>query len=194
VDVLSVLNFVLSVVIGLLILVALVVLHEFGHGLVAKWNGVRVKEFGVGFPPRAKGWTVSKSILGKDVLYSLNWLPLGGFVSLQGENDASDKPGDFGAASFWVKTKILLAGVFVNWVTAAVLLSVVAAMGIPKMMNNQFMIASDTAVDKQPVLVESVSKGLPAEAAGVVVGDQLVSVAGVQMEDATKLTEVTKAN
>lgn len=193
-DVLSVLNFILSVIIGLLILVALVVLHEFGHGLVARRNGVKVKEFGVGFPPRAKGWTVPKSILGKNVIYSLNWLPLGGFVSLKGENDSSDLPGDFGAASFWVKTKILLAGVLVNWVTAAVLLSVVAAMGIPKIIDNQFMIASDTAVDKQPVLVDSVSKGLPADKAGIAVGDQLVSVAGTTMDDATKLISITKAN
>lgn len=193
-DILGTLNFILSVVIGLLILVALVAMHEFGHGVVARRNGVRVKEFGIGFPPRAKGWNVKKSVLGKNVLYSLNWLPLGGFVNLQGEHDADSKKGDFGAATFWAKTKILLAGVFVNWVTAAVLLTVVALMGMPKLIEGQFMMPSDTIVNAQPVTVAAVSSGLPAEKAGIRVGDELVSVAGVTIDDATQLTAITKEN
>lgn len=193
-DILGTLNFILSVGIGLVILVILVAMHEFGHGVVARRNGVRVKEFGIGFPPRAKGWTVKNSVLGTNVLYSLNWLPLGGFVSLQGENDASRKKGDFGAASFWAKTKILLAGILVNWVTAAVLLSIVAAMGIPKMIDRQFMMSSDTAVQMAPVTVVALSGGLPAEKAGIQRGDELVSVAGVPLSDAAKLTALTKEN
>ncbi len=193
-DILGTLNFILSVVIGLLILVALVAMHEFGHGVVARRNGVRVEEFGIGFPPKAKGWNVKKSWLGKDVLYSLNWLPLGGFVKLRGENDSASKQGDYGAATFWSKTKILLAGVFVNWITAAVLLTIVAVMGIPKMIDGQFMVASDTAVDQQPVTVAAVTKGLPADKAGIQQGDELVSVAGTTLDDATKLVELTKAN
>lgn len=193
-DILATLNFILSVVIGLVILTILVATHEFGHGVVARRNGVKVEEFGIGFPPRVKGWKVKNSILGKNVLYGLNWLPLGGFVKLQGENDASTSKGDYGAASFWAKTKILLAGVFVNWLTAAVLLSIVAAMGIPKMIDGQFMIASDTVIHTQPVTVDSISSGLPAEKAGLKVGDELVSVAGTTMTDATKLVELTKAN
>ncbi len=193
-DILATLNFILSVVIGLIILTILVATHEFGHGVVARRNGVKVEEFGIGFPPRIKGWNVKNSVLGKNVLYGVNWLPLGGFVKLQGENDASTGKGDYGAASFWAKTKILLAGVFVNWVTAAVLLSVVAAMGIPKMVDDQFMIASDTVIRTQPVTVDSVSSGLPADKAGLKVGDELVSVAGTTMNDTTKLVELTKAN
>lgn len=191
-DILGTLNFILSVIMGLVILVILVAMHEFGHGVVARRNGVRVKEFGIGFPPRAKGWVVKKSVLGKNVLYSLNWLPLGGFVNLQGENDSSTKKGDFGAASFWAKTKILLAGVFVNWVTAAVLLTVVAAIGMPKMIDNQFTIPSDTIVQSEPVRVAAVSAGLPADMAGIKVGDELLRVAGTQMTDATKLTTLAK--
>lgn len=191
-DILGTLNFILSVIIGLVILVILVAMHEFGHGVVARRNGVRVKEFGIGFPPRAKGWIVKKSVLGKNVLYSLNWLPLGGFVNLQGENDSASKKGDFGAASFWAKTKILLAGVFVNWVTAAVLLTVVAAIGMPKMIDNQFTVPSDTIIQSEPVKVAQVAPGLPADKAGIKVGDELLSVAGAQMTDATKLTTLTK--
>ena len=78
---------------------------------------MRVEEFGIGFPPAAYKKNVKKSFLGKNVVYSVNWLPLGGFVKLQGEHDDDKKPGDYGAATFWQKTKILLAGVAMNWLT-----------------------------------------------------------------------------
>lgn len=191
-DLLSILDFTLSVLIGLIILVMLVALHEFGHGIVARRNGVKVEEFGIGFPPRAKGWKVKKSVLGDNVLYSLNWLPLGGFVKLKGEHDSANKQGDYGAASLWAKTKILLAGVVVNWLTAAVLLSVVAVAGIPKMIDNQFMIPGDTKVNTQPVTVGAVVKGLPAESAGIKTGDQIFRLAGVDIEEATQLTKTAE--
>ena len=90
-----------GVIVGLFILVFLVVLHELGHAIAARRNGVVVEEFGIGFPPKA--WSKK---LKNGVEFSLNWLPLGGFVKLQGEHDAATKKGDYGAASFWVKTKI----------------------------------------------------------------------------------------
>lgn len=193
-DVLGTLNFILSVVIGLVILVALVAMHEFGHGVVARRNGIRVKEFGIGFPPRAKAWNVKQSVLGKNVQYSLNWLPLGGFVQLQGEHDSATKKGDYGAASFWVKTKVLLAGVFVNWMTAAVLLSIVAAMGLPKMIEGQFTVPTDTLTHVEPMKVVTVSPGLPAEKAGLQRGDEIVSLAGVPMDGRVQLSELTKSH
>lgn len=192
-DFLGVLNFALSVVIGLIILIILVALHEFGHGVVARRNGVKVEEFGIGFPPRAKGWKVKKSVLGENVLYSVNWLPLGGFVKLKGEYDSASKKGDYGAASLWAKTKILLAGVVVNWVTAAVLLSVVAAVGIPKMIDDQFMIPADTTVNTQPVTVSAVGKNLPADTAGLKTGDQILKIAGTDIKEAEDLTLTAEA-
>lgn len=163
-DILAVLNFALSVVIGLVILVILVVIHELGHGIVARRNGVVVEEFGIGFPPFAWGKKIAKSILGKNVLYSLNWLPLGGFVKLQGEHDAAKGKGDYGAASFWVKTKILLAGVVMNWVIAALLLTILAATsGLPKMIPDQFYVSSDANITRSVAKVDSLAKGLPAQ-------------------------------
>ena len=86
-------NLVWGIVIGIIALTILVVLHELGHALVARRNGVRVEEFGIGFPPAAYKKKVKKSFLGKNVVYSVNWLPLGGFVKLQGEHDDDKKTG-----------------------------------------------------------------------------------------------------
>src|ERR1700712_5695711 len=107
-------DLILGIITGVLALTFLVVVHELGHAISARRNGVVVEEFGIGFPPRA--W--SKKLKNK-VLFSINWLPLGGFVKMQGEYDSSSKKGDYGAAGFWTKTKILLAGVFINWIKAA---------------------------------------------------------------------------
>ncbi len=177
----EVIGFVLSILAGLLILVFLVAIHEFGHGIVARRNGVVVEEFGVGFPPRAWGRKLKQSILGKNVLYSVNWLPIGGFVKLRGEYDAASKPGDYGAATFWQKTKIILAGVATNWIAAAVLFSVLALVGMPKLIPNQFYVASDARVDKSVVRVGEVVEGLPAEKAGLQEGDVLESVTPLAM-------------
>ncbi len=191
-DILGDLNFVLSVVIGLLILTVLVVIHELGHALVAKRNGVVVEEFGLGFPPKAKTWRLKQSWLGKNVKYSLNWLPLGGFVKMQGEHDADTKKGDYGAASFWVKTKILLAGVLINWVAAMVMFMVLAWFGLPKILPNQFSIASDTRVSSSPVTIVQVVDGSPAAKAGLKTGDEIVKFDHQPLGSSTKLSDETK--
>ena len=180
---------VFGIVIGLLTLVFLVVVHELGHAIVAKRNGVVVEEFGVGFPPRA--WAKK---LKNGVNFSLNWLPLGGFVKLQGEHDAADKKGDYGAASFWAKTKILLAGVFINWIVAATLLTILAWTGLPKILPNQFVIPSDTTITKQPVEVANVTKDSPASKAGLEIGDKIVRFAGEEVPTPESLVEQTKQN
>ena len=94
---------VFGIVVGLVVLVFLVAAHELGHAIVARRNGVIVEEFGIGFPPRA--W---EKKLKNGILFTLNWLPIGGYVKLQGEYDSADKKGDYGAATFIKKTKILL--------------------------------------------------------------------------------------
>ena len=90
-----------GILIGLFTLVILVVIHELGHAIVARRNGVIVEEFGIGFPPKA--WAKK---LKNGILFTINWLPVGGFVKLKGEHDSDDKKGDYGAASYWQKTKI----------------------------------------------------------------------------------------
>jgi len=178
-----------GIIIGLLTLVFLVVVHELGHAIVARRNGVVVEEFGIGFPPRA--WSKK---LKNGVLFSLNWLPLGGFVKLQGEHDSADKKGDYGAASFWEKTKILLAGVSINWLVAAALLTILAWTGLPKVIPNQFSIPSDTTLTKQPVHVATITANSPADKAGLKVGDKIVRFAGETVPTPESLVEQTKQN
>ena len=182
-----------GVIIGIIVLTILVVIHELGHGLVAKKHGVIVEEFGIGFPPRAWSKKIPRSILGENVEYSVNWLPLGGFVKLQGEHDAADKKGDYGAATFWQKTQILLAGVAMNWLTAAALLSILATFGIPNILQNQFYVPTDAQIISQPVELVSVTPGLPAAKAGLQQGDKLLRVNGAPLENAQALSELTKA-
>ena len=181
------LNFIFSVLVGLFLLVLLVVLHELGHAIAARLNGVVVEEFGIGFPPRA--WARK---LKNGVLFTLNWLPLGGYVKLQGEHDAADKKGDYGAANLWVKTKILLAGVFINWITAVILFTGLALTGLPKVLDNQFTVASDTTEIRKPVTVVAVTDGSPADQAGLKPGDQIVRFAGQRLEQPSDLSELTK--
>jgi regulator of sigma E protease len=180
---------IIGIIVGLIVLVFLVAAHELGHAIVAKRNGVVVEEFGIGFPPRA--WAKK---LKNGVLFTLNWLPLGGFVRLQGENDSAIKKGDYGAATFWQKTKILFAGVAINWLIAVVLLTILAVTGLPKIIPNQFTVPSDTTVIASPVQLGALTAGYPAEKAGLKKGDTIIKLAGEDINDTAKLIEISKAN
>lgn len=176
-----------GIIVGLIILVFLVVVHELGHAIVARRNGVVVEEFGIGFPPRA--W---KRKLKNGVLFTLNWLPIGGFVKLQGEHDAANKKGDYGAATFGQKTRILLAGVIINWLVAAILLTILAWTGLPKILPNQVSIPSDTTTVLKPVEITALTKDFPAEKAGLQSGDTIVRFADETVPTVDRLIELTK--
>ena len=101
------------------ILFALVIIHEMGHFIAAKIFGIKVLEFGIGLPPRIKGIGFKRG----ETEYTLNWLPLGGFVRLLGEEDPTD-PRSLAAASKWKRLTVLCAGVVMNLVLAVILFSV----------------------------------------------------------------------
>jgi regulator of sigma E protease len=141
----------------LVILVPLVLVHEFGHFLVARLVRIRVLEFGLGFPPKAK-------VLGHDheTEYTLNWLPIGGFVRLEGEEENSEDPRAFTNASLAKQILVLVAGVTMNVLTAVLLLFVVAWAFNPVV---------------QPTITAVVADS-PAAKAGLVAGDSLISIDG----------------
>ena len=116
----------LDIVLVLLILVVLVVIHEFGHFLTARWAGVRVHEFGIGFPPRARIFARDQ-----ETIYTLNWLPIGGFVRLEGEEGESEDPRAFVSQPLHTRIVILLAGVAMNFLLALVIFTLIAGLADP---------------------------------------------------------------
>lgn len=180
---------IVGIIIGLAILVLLVTVHELGHAIVSRRNGVVVEEFGIGFPPQA--W---KKKLKNGTVFSLNWLPLGGFVKLQGENDAANKKGDYGSATVSQKTKILFAGVAANWLLAVVLLTILALVGLPKILPDQFSVLGDTQIITKPVELSALTAGYPASTAGLKVGDSIVKFAGQSVPTVDDLLAQVKKN
>lgn len=179
----------LGVVVGLIVLMILVVAHEFGHFIAARRNGVKVLEFGIGFPPRAiawikdsktKKWRRFKKSEWKDehegLIFSLNYIPIGGFCQMDGESAEDSRKGTFGYANFWQKTKILFAGVGMNWLVAWLILTVLAWTGMPTFLEGQFTIENDTRVEQAPVRVASVHEDSPASRAGFEAGDYILKV------------------
>ena len=164
-------------------LLSLVIVHEWGHFKAARRAGIEVEEFGIGFPPRAKVLTEKNG-----TKYTLNWLPLGGFVKLKGEHDSDNTKGSYGASTLWQKVQVMLAGVVMNLLVAVLLLSIVAAVRLPKVLDNQFSIASDNTVVTQEVIAGFVVEESPAEQAGLEAGDvlQKIEVAGCSGGDCSR--------
>ncbi|MBP9761465.1 site-2 protease family protein [Candidatus Saccharibacteria bacterium] len=176
--------------IGLILFLLLIITHEMGHFIAAKRNGVEPEEFGIFFPPKLWG----KKMKG-GWEFTINALPLGGFVKLKGEHDSDTEKGSFGAASDAAKAKIMLAGVAVNFVTAFVLFTFLALVGMPKIIENQFTVVSDTNVVKQETLVGYVDEKSPAAAGGIKQRDRLVSISNATQTvrlDGETLSKVTQ--
>ncbi len=190
-------SLVIGILVGMLMLMLLVTAHEFGHFIMARRNGVEVEEFGICFPPRAIAWRkvdgkwkrISKSqwkkMPGEGLVISLNWLPIGGFCQMKGESDADERKGSFGRASFWGKTKILFGGVTANWLIAILVFTVLAWVGMPHFIGNQFQVVDDTKIEViTPVTVATVIEDSPASKAGLQENDEIVSVRSLERENA----------
>lgn len=174
---------------GFILFIGLILIHEWGHFIAARRNGVTVEEFGLGLPPRAWGKKLKSGMV-----LSLNWLPLGGFVKLKGEHDSDRRPGSFGAAGFWAKTEIMLAGVAMNAIAGLVLLTILAFIGIPKLVDNQFAIAKDTKITHRQLLVGYIEPDSPAQRAGLASTDAIKAViAGGQTMGINNVEDLRKA-
>lgn len=180
----------MMIALGIFMFILLVIAHEFGHFIMAKKSGVEVEEFGIGFPPRIAGRR-----FGNDkTLYSINLLPIGGFVKLKGEHDEDKSSGSYGATSFKKKTIIILAGVVMNFLVAGIILSILSWSGVPKILDNQFAIGSDTKIARHDVLITYVEENSPAQRASIKVGDRLISINNVVLGESSELSGLTEAN
>lgn len=178
-------------IIALIILIfgLLVFVHELGHFVAAKRSGVEVEEFGFGFPPQIIGKKVGKTV------YSLNWIPLGGFVKLKGESLMDKSRGSFGSATFWGKTKILLAGVTMNALVAYLIMVYLCATGLPPVLGNgQFSFGKSSYAQPKAVLAIGVAANSPAAGAGLGHGDLILSGNGSTIASENDLLSFTKSH
>ena len=153
----------------------LVFFHELGHFLAALLVGVRVEEFGFGYPPR-----LLVLFEHRGVKYTLNWLPFGGFVRLAGESGEPSEPGSLVSKKGWQRFLVFASGPAMNLVLAVVLYGALFARGIPEPVG--------------PVLVEGVAPGSPAELAGLQPGDVLLSIGEVEVRSLSAVQQATLQN
>lgn len=162
----------LGILAFLVILAILILVHEFGHFSAAKLMGVQVDEFGLGFPPRLKTWRRGRT------LYSLNAIPLGGFVKMQGENGQDAEPDSFGSKAPWRRFLILIAGPSMNLLLAVVLFFFAFMGGSPRGLT----------------VITAVSDNSPAAAAGLHPGDRILAVDGQSVQYLDELQAVVDAH
>lgn len=155
------------------ILVVLIVIHELGHYVTAKLTGVKVLEAGIGYPPRIWGFTW------RDTIYSINWLPLGGFVRLLGEEDPSD-PNSLAAKPRWVRLLVLFSGSGMNFILPVFLFAIV------------FMIPRDVSVGLTQI--SNVVPGGPAEEAGLQTGDLIFEINGDEVRNVGEVSREIRLN
>jgi regulator of sigma E protease len=176
----------MSIIIFIVIILVLVVSHEFGHFIVAKMNNIRVDEFSFGFPPKIWGKKIGETT------YNLNALPFGGYVKIYGENmdeadfveigflDKDKTPEKVEAESRslaykpkYIQALVLVAGVVMNLLVAWLLLSVGFMSGLPSSVST---VPNGAKVENQALTITSVLSGSPAEISGIKIGDKIVSL------------------
>lgn len=183
---------IVTILVFLLVLSVLVLVHEAGHYFVAKKLGVKVEEFGFGFPPRVFGKKFGETT------YSLNLLPIGGFVKLYGEDDAgggklgsvtddalnakgADLKRAFFARNPWQRALIVVAGVVMNFVLAIVIISYLfTVQGVP--------------VEGNHVIISGIAKNSPAAMAGLKEGDAIVEIDSTKVTSPEQVIAYTKAH
>lgn len=183
-----------SVIIFILTLLVLILIHELGHFLMAKKFGIKVEEFGFGIPPRAWGKKIGETI------YSLNWLPFGGFVRLLGE-DETDKnvlanKRSFAAANVWKRIVVVICGVGMNFIFAILLFYIVLfARGfkfqVPLLLDHNF-VGVEEKIDSK-VFVAQVVKDSPADKAGIKTGEQIVAINNENILNDAQMVSKTKS-
>jgi regulator of sigma E protease len=175
---------ILVLVVAFLSLIALMIVHEFGHFIIAKKFGVIVDEFGIGYPPRIFGKKIGETI------YSINLLPLGAFVRIRGEEGGVDDLRSFQNLKIWKRVLIIIGGVAAFWITAIIIFSIVFAMGADLPVGDQDI----QGVSNTQIKVVGVSQNSPASQAGIKIGDTLLQVEGIKLEKVKDFQDFTRAH
>ncbi|HEX8917790.1 MAG TPA: M50 family metallopeptidase [Chloroflexota bacterium] len=162
----------LGILTFVVVLAVLILVHELGHFTFAKIMGVRVEEFGLGFPPRMKWWRRNGTV------YSINAIPIGGFVKMLGENGDQQSADSFGSKAPWQRLMILLAGPGMNLMLALTIFFFVFLAGAPRGLT----------------VVTAVNRGSPAALAGLRIGDRIVQANGQPVTYLDQLQTVTSGN
>lgn len=174
----------LTALIFIIVLCVLVLIHELGHFVFAKLSGMKVEEFGFGFPPRLFGlqkidgkWKIRfgyhPDLHSESTIYSVNLIPLGGFVKIFGENGGEEKSDSFSSKSFIARFATLFAGVGMNVVLAWFLITLSLVIGTPVSGGD---LPKEAVVTDHSVVISDVTNESPAEAAGLKAGDKIVRV------------------
>jgi regulator of sigma E protease len=175
--------------------------HELGHFFTARKSGMRVWEFGFGFPPKLFGWyrdpqTKKIKFVGRKydkkncpvTLYSLNLLPVGGFVSIKGEDGEEVMDEDsFNAQKPWKKAVVIVSGVVMNFILAGVLLSIGLMVGMPATADGE----NDKYVIDRKLEVTQILKDKPADVADIRTGDVILQVGDLVNPEVTSMQEYT---
>lgn len=161
---------ILTIIVFIILLALLVLAHEFGHFIVAKKSGMQVEEFGFGFPPRI--FAVRKG----ETIYSVNAVPLGGFVKIMGENnDGAENPRSFINKGFWARFFTLTAGVIMNFILAWILFSIGFGIGLPAVVSPGDRVPAHARLTAEHLTVLDVAGNSPAQQAGLQQGDEIIS-------------------
>ena len=113
---------------------------------------------------------------------------------MDGESDADTRKGTFGAAKYWSKTKILFAGVAMNWLVAFIIFTILAWTGMPEFLEGQFTVEADSRREALPVQITSVAEDSPAERAGLLKDDYIIAVNGQEVNYASEITDINQEN
>ena len=193
----------LTLITFLIVLSVLVIAHEFGHFWTARKFGLKPEEFGIGFPPRAFGIYKNKDgkwvkVMGgkkvedaSDTIYSINWFPLGGFVKLGEDEEGGDDPNHFQNKKIWQRMIMISAGVIMNIILAAILISAGLMFGLPQALDN--IDARAQVFDKKIQIVEVLGES-PAKEAGLKMGDVVVSINGNELTNYENLQKFNADN
>lgn len=196
----------LTIVTFIIVLGVLVFVHELGHFLVAKKSGMLVEEFGFGFPPRLAGIQKIngkfKFVLGhkqplntERTVYSINWIPLGGFVKILGENNEHEhNPRSFINRPFWARLATLVAGVVMNFILAWFLLSVGFIYGLPVAVDSINDLPYGAQIKNSKVVILEVDKNQPGALAGLSAGDSLISIDGNKFSSTAEARNYIRSN